>query len=749
MVSHLLTGSRILIFCLLVFIVTSGDPLASFTRFAPVPQTIFLFSILLFMLARKQITKLLDYSNRIPDKVFLPVMVSIAFAIIATAAITVLDKIPHVTDSVAYLFQAKALAKGMFAIPAGNMPEFYMPHFYYQSDGRMISLFQPGWPLILSLGVLLKAEFLVNPMLGAITLWPAYKIFKRCFGQGLARLAIIIIMCSPFYLFMSASFMAHTISGLLGLIAINHALIYKDHKKTLSLVIIGVCVGFLFCIRAFNSVILLAPLTVVFLPLILKKQLPVKAIVIGIIAGLPFFIAQLSINHHITGNALSFPQDKYFEATEVVASCHRLGFGPDVGCSSEHGRYSFPDGYYLPEAISVTKHRLVSLSLNLFGTPMALIILLFPILMGRFKHQTWIIYSIPASLIICYMLFYYHGNCYGPRFYYEAVAPIGMLIALGIYRLDTAMEYLSKVAPTIKAFLRATSPALLLTLLLFSIGWMHPRLWETYSHFRNVDDHIKQLTVEAGLSNAVVILPGTRSSLAAGFNYNSPTLDNDVIFARHIYAHSVQLMYQYPDRDFYRFDVHRDKIVKIKKHPFEGVIFTEMDSKVPALKVEGGIAFENDVTLYRPGAIEASQLYFKGEIKNSSFTIGQFIFEEGKYLIEMDAIQGSHISNWHLEINGKKIGNTFQGYANKYKFERWNSGQAIHLKKGMAEFRFVAGEKDLKAVRYGIGIDWMILRQVPDGIDKEIPQIIDVGYYKNDKYIDSTDIPWDWRGRND
>jgi len=613
------------------------------------------------------------------------------------------------------------------------------------SNGGMVSLFQPGWPLVLTPGMAIGLPYLVNPILGALLLWPSYRIALRVFSRHTARLAIIVILISPFFVFMSASYMAHSLSALLTIIALDQALYYRFSPKHWRGIIIGLCIGGLFTIRAYNAILLLAPLLAVASVDLIKGRIKAKAIGLATIAALLLIAVQLLTNWHLTDSPLRFGQDEYFSNTERITTCHRLGFGPDVGCRYEHGRFSFFDGFYFKDALGVTAQRLRSLSLNLLGTPLALAFLLTPIAIGPFRRETFGLYILLASLIVGYFFFYYHGNCYGPRFYYEAMPALGILIALGVSRLDTFMENAAKHVPRIQHILRAIAPTLILTLIVFSLGWLHPKLWDTYHGFRGISNGLQELTEENDIHNAVILLHGRRASFSSGLNSMSPAMNDDVIYAQHLWHQSVQLMYQFPERDFYRHDPARNTLAKLKKHPYEGIIFIEAETKEPPFVTpHNGFAEHQNITEYTPDKKESAQLYFRDNTLNSYFNLTQTIFESGEYVVDVAAMRGPHYGDWTLSLNQTEIKNTFNGYDTHYHVDTWRSAQPVHLEKGMATLRFAVSGRHANAAGHKIGIDSITLRRVPDGIDKPIPLIEDVGYMKDGQFVpvENGQLPW-------
>ncbi len=729
------------LFLLLVLLVTGFRPAGLFTAFAPIPQILFGLLLLACIFLRPFLDALGRALLTVSDRFFLCASLLLAFGLTALANVLVLDRVPHVTDSAAYLLQAKLFAMGRYTHPATALPEFFRPHFFFSdAAGRFVSLFQPGWPLILTPGVLLGIPWLINPLLGALTLWPLYRIVRRGFGPLAARLSVIVLLCSPFFVFMSASFMAHTASGLISLVALDQMLLHGQDNRRGRLFLSALLLGLLFTMRSYNAVLLVLPLAFAGLPMFFRHRFPFKELFGAFLIFLAPASVQFAVNAEITGDPFSYPQDLYFAHTEPDAHCHRLGFGADVGCEMEHGQFGFPDGFYFSDALGVTRQRISSLALNFLGVPAALALLLFPLAAGRLKREGIALILLLFSLVAGYFFFYYHGNCFGPRFYYEAVGSLGFLVALGALRLDGMLNGAARRLPSIRNALRALAPALLLTMLLFTVFWVYPKLWHSYKGFRGIDGNMRGILEESGVTHGLILLPGTGPNLSFGLNVVPPGFDGEILFARHHYEQSAQLMYAFPERDFYRLEPRRNRLIKLRKQLFDGVIFIKMDSKMPAWKNQGGFAESQNIQRYTDGRADRYQAYFDGHGPGAYFAVRQFIFEPGAYRLEANAMRGPYIGNWRLVVNDTPMEPEFPGYAKDYGFTNWRSENAVRLERGMAELRFEVTGKHPKGWAHAVGVESLVLRRIPDGLERPVPPVEDLGYMDRGRLLPLADI---------
>jgi hypothetical protein len=133
-----------------------------------------------------------------------------ALALSVTITLRLLHGIPHVQDSVAYLFQAKIFASGRLHAPMPPIPAFFGHQFVLMTDGKLYTQYPYGFPMLLALGVLLRAPWLVNPLLGAASLLLLFRLGHRLYDRATALFAVLLALGSPFFLLMNGSFMSHT-----------------------------------------------------------------------------------------------------------------------------------------------------------------------------------------------------------------------------------------------------------------------------------------------------------------------------------------------------------------------------------------------------------------------------------------------------------------------------------------------------------------------------------------------------------
>ena len=111
------------------------------------------------------------------------------------------DAVPGSYDSCMYMFQARLFSHGMLFEHIPPEPQFFANGLAILSD-KWYTQFPPGYPAILAVGVLLRIPWLVNPILGALTIVGIYLIAKTLYDENIAKLSALLTAGSSFFLFM-------------------------------------------------------------------------------------------------------------------------------------------------------------------------------------------------------------------------------------------------------------------------------------------------------------------------------------------------------------------------------------------------------------------------------------------------------------------------------------------------------------------------------------------------------------------
>jgi hypothetical protein len=143
-----------------------------------------------------------------------------------------------------------------------------------------------------------------------------------------------------------------------------------------------------------------------------------------------------------TGSFRVPTQSLYFARSDWPPTCHRLGFGTDVGCAVEHEkeRAQFgPDGYGLSDAWRVVRQRVSIFGIDLFGLSLVGIGGFAAVAAWGRKRDALLAFAV-AAFALAYGLFYY-GNAaaFGARHLFPVAPPLILLVARAAERLRGAV----------------------------------------------------------------------------------------------------------------------------------------------------------------------------------------------------------------------------------------------------------------------------------------------------------------------
>ena len=445
----------------------------------------------------------------------------LAFITIASLTDQIFEHVPHSEDEVAYVFQAKVLAQDRLAVATPSHPKAFWTPFVVDYHGLRFSKYAPGWPLLLSLGVRLRAPWLVNTLLGTVTLaliaWLGRSYYRPAVGLLAAGLGLV----TPGFLFLSASLLSHPASlfwATLALLTFFYAVTLRPGCALLT----GLALGAAFVTRPFAGLGLAIPIGIFGLILAGRGEYPWKSM-LWLLVGLIPAAALLPLYWWaITGNPT-------FNAYVLVWPYDRVGFGADIG----------PYGYGLNEALFInTRLKLTTLATGLFGWPgwTDLLFVPIPFLTRRANRWDWLLLGTILGTIFVHNFYWAFGGADGgfPRYYYEALPALLLLTARGIV---ISIEYLNRLTLFVTGGnfkFGWLAVGLVLLFVAYNLVWnLPPRLAAQKGKY-NITPAPLQVVARANLTEpALVFVKNVESwsDFAAPFAANSPSLNGPVVFA--------------------------------------------------------------------------------------------------------------------------------------------------------------------------------------------------------------------------
>ena len=473
--------------------------------------------------------------KRISPNTLVLILCILAFVITAAVAYFAFERLPHLEDEVAYLFQARTMALGRLTAPSPDVEQAFWTPFVLDYEGQRFGKYPPGWPGVLAAGVLVGLPWLVNPLLAALSLYLVYRLGQTLYDERAGLLAALLGLTSPLFLVLSGSYLSH-LASLVWLLLFSLWFVWTVQGRSRWFALgAGLALGLAFLTRSLTAMAYAAPFMAYSLVQVLRRRpnwpryLLVAAAGAAVAALLPVYQWAVTGDPWLNPYLLWWPYD-------------RIGFGPGIG--------AMPGGHSLHYAWINLKQDLSRTATDLLGWPaLSWIPPVLGLALRPRRGKDWALAAPFACLVIAY-LFYWIGSparLWGPRYYFEGFGGLWLLGAVGLLKVwDWARE-------RTEAWLR---PALVTALALLVFGGLAAnlpyRLGEAHGFYGITRSQLDPIE-EAGLHNALVIVYAERwLEYGAMLGQASPLLDDDVVYARgNLDEMDAAVMAMYPDRAVY------------------------------------------------------------------------------------------------------------------------------------------------------------------------------------------------------
>jgi Dolichyl-phosphate-mannose-protein mannosyltransferase len=439
---------------------------------------------------------------------------------------------PAIVDETLYLLQARLFGEPQFSRPlSAPLYPFFMLRQAVFHDGRLLTQYPPGWPVLLAVFDWIGAVDWAGAICGSVAVLLTFLLGRRLYSARVGLAAAALMVVYPRVLEDENNYWSHGGSTVFLLIAAYLAFGYQRGKGVASLrwLVVGASIGIACAIRPLTGAAGGTSLALWFLIRARPSPPELGRIGMAFLFGALIPAAGTAYYNSVTlGNALTFGYDA------ASGSLQHLGFGVRGMIAYDHAGTSrvIASNFSVAVAISQLIGRVSRQLLDLL--PSALLI---PLVVTAEQYRyAWRLGIVAAFLVlpVAYAFWYYDQL----RFYVDILpfAFIGIAcIAQHLSRrrprvVGDAIIYLAIVAPVAgAAYIRRYRAAL--------------------RPCRESHDVVRQLARAERLLVFVKDVPqpsGTETLLECLYSYDTGSFSGDVVVARDLGAADTVLMRMLP-----------------------------------------------------------------------------------------------------------------------------------------------------------------------------------------------------------
>jgi hypothetical protein len=485
-------------------------------------------------------------NSHIADRIALLIAI-IGLVVTGFVAERVYERIPHIEDEFAFLWEAQVMARGQISTASPEHEKSFLVPFVVDYDGRRFGKYPPGWPAALSLGARLDVAGWINPLISALVLWLTYRLARKILNPELSLLAELLMLSSPMFLMLSGTLMAHMFSLLLTLsFMLAWSDIYIPTRGSASVpvwmkvFVAGGSLGLLFLTRPLTALAVALPFLINSAMSFMQLDRRARAASLGVFAIGALIGSLLALWQWVlTGDMWTNPYTLWWPYD-------RIGFGPGIGVTES--------GHNLSLAYYNTRFSLRAGVHDLFGWPYLSWVLLPFGLIGMRKHRwTWLHAGIFVSLVLAYSFYWIGSWLYGPRYYFEALAGLSILSAGGFGWIG---GWLSKDGRWIRVR-RLSSPGILAILMLGNLLLYTPRRVGGMKGLYDIDRQSSARFLIEDPYETLIIIRASRWFLYARYLYQvEPFESNPLLLAwSRGSVKDEALARSFPEKNIYYYDV--------------------------------------------------------------------------------------------------------------------------------------------------------------------------------------------------
>ena len=449
-------------------------------------------------------------------------------------------------DEHAYAFMAKLFASGRLYVP--SLPPDLRPFLDNQfiiNTGKTYGIYFPGHPAALAIGQLFGAMSWIPTLSATFTVPFAFGVARRIFGQRTALLALPLLLVSPYFLFPSATTLAHSTAALL-LMSFVYAVL-RVHERPDALrwwALAGVAVSWAALTRPFSTPFFAAP-WFIWLVMTICRQRRGRALAgatLLCLLGAGALALLLAYQHALSGSAFE-------SGYQTFSRMHHWGL---IGKALE----AAPP---LP-SINELMFTLARMNFWLLGWPASLLLLFF---FRRSAGGFRLAASVAAVLLVYGAISAATIHPVGPVHYAELAVPMLILSASGLERLVDLARGVGMPAGAVRTVVTAPLAAVLCALATF-----YPVYGASLRASADLTRAPYELLAERGVDRALVFVHSLPALYVSPYSWayyrrnNSPDLTDPILFVNYLGPEkNKELMRLFPDRPAFAMGMKDGKFV--------------------------------------------------------------------------------------------------------------------------------------------------------------------------------------------
>lgn len=350
-----------------------------------------------------------------------------------------LNGVPVFSDEASYLLQAKLFAALRWTGPAAPLREFFEQGHVLVTP-VMASKYPPGHALLLAIGAMLGLPGLVPLLLTGVTGALLFATARRLVNGEVAALAWFVWTFAPIPVGFRPSYFSEITSAAMWVGGWWALVRWRDDARARWLVMLTVCTAWCAITRPLTAVAYAVPTAAVTLALIWRRR-AWRATTIALCAGLAVVALLPLWNWRTLGSVRRSPYTTY---DQTYIPFEHLGFGDNGGRTPTtlppdlyaqlHGYEAVHRDYTAAHFVEAAKGRAYYIWYWSFGrtgwTALLSVFLLLGVAIGGIEGA--VAAGAVLALFAAYLA-YAHSESWS-LYYYEALAPMAFLVAVGVAR---------------------------------------------------------------------------------------------------------------------------------------------------------------------------------------------------------------------------------------------------------------------------------------------------------------------------